>query len=361
MADLPAPLTSFPQFTRLPRELRDMIWRHCLPPRHLGVRHYLRVPKWVTDPNRYSIIMLNWPITPPLISQVCRESYQEARRCFQYNGGRPMLLERPYHPVYHGRKPKQESGRLWVNKNTDMICIDANPWHVRFPHSNNDDDDDNYSDNNNDRGMAPELRELLSDPSVHLCINYHLINGGRLLPDGRGILFLRDCFSWKDELVEWTLKYIAKRKECTVVIGRVDTRMNYQEACESGLFGPFAEAPVAHIDLKDDIGKRKLRALEKFGSMVSLEESWTIRDYIRGPDVFNDVSRFFRDICLLWLKKEKLLPRNLNSINLPFSPEAALSLEQLPNFNFVIAVHLSMTSGKRHLTGDVDMGLLGTE
>ncbi|KAI0549890.1 hypothetical protein F4679DRAFT_229817 [Xylaria curta] len=352
MADLPAPLTSFPQFTRLPRELRDKIWHLCLPPRRLEI---LETGSMWIHRNRLDII-LTLPITLPLISRVCRESYEEARRCFQYNGGRPMKVERPYHPVYDDPKPrKQESGRLWFDRDTDMICIDANPIHPQYFRPRNDNNNNNNNDNTDDRGIAPELRELLSDPNAHLCIDYCLIRIGRPLPHGTG---LPGNFVWKYKFVEWALQYITKRKTCAVVIGRADTRMSYQEACESGLFGPFAEAQVVHIDVDDDIQNPKLQALEKFGSMVPLVESWNLRDYIRSHYVRQDKSRFLKDIRLLWLQKEKLLPRNLESIGVPLSTEAALSVERLPKFNFVIAVHLSIISGNRPFTGHVDMGIL---
>ncbi|TRX92033.1 hypothetical protein FHL15_007130 [Xylaria flabelliformis] len=352
MADLPAPLTSFPQFTRLPRELRDVIWRLCLPPRCLGI-HYWGIPYWrwglpnddLPDRNKL-YIELELPVSLPLISRVCRESRREAVRCFKYNG--EGYNDCPRNPVlYDDPKPREQTrGRLWFDENS-MIYIDAPPW-TRLsasPWPNNN----NNGDNIDDREIAPELQELLSNPNAPLCIEYNLRNNG--WPVRKGAKHF--C---KEEFVEWALKYIAKRKECTVVIGFTHLSMTYQEACESGLFGLFAESDVVHINVNDDIQNRRLEAVEKFGKMETWK-SGSLRDYIRGPDVREDMSRFLEAIWLLWLKKEKLLPRNLESIDLPLSTQATLSVKRLPKFNFVIAVHLEMDD---HWTefGSFDMGRL---
>ncbi|KAI0186466.1 hypothetical protein EV127DRAFT_438648 [Xylaria flabelliformis] len=224
-----------------------------------------------------------------------------------------------------------------------MIYIDASPW--------DGPPDNNYNgDNIDDREIAPELRELLSDPNAPLCIDYNLHSSG--WPDYEGAKHF-----WKDEFVEWALKYIAKRKECTVVIGMTTLTMTYQEACESGLFGLFAESDVVHIDVTDDIQNRRLQAVEKFGKM-EIWKSGSLRDYIRGPDVRKDMSMFMEVIWLLWLKKEKLLPRNLESIDLPLSTQATLSVKRLPKFNFVIAVHLKRDDHRRTQFRSADMGVL---
>ncbi|KAI1750860.1 hypothetical protein F4782DRAFT_532143 [Xylaria castorea] len=348
MADLPAPVTSFPQFTRLPRELRDMIWRFCLSPRIVEVRYltcFLPPPSATIDENRLNI-KLALPVKPPLITRVCRESRREALRCAKYKGERPTKLPRRPN-LYDGPKPRKRAyGHLWFNKNTDVITFNARPWELLsrslWPNNNNN------SDSNDDREIAPELRELLSDPNVPLCINYDLHENGRPM-------YQRPRY-WKAGFVEWALKYIANRKECTVVIALTRLDMTYQEACESELFGCFAEAEVVHIDVNDDIRNRKLQAVEKFGKMQPWK-SGSLRDYIQGPDVRKDISTFLKDIWLLWLKKEKLLPRNLKSLDLPLSTQAALSVERLPKFNFVISVRLHVPEGgKIPYPGDVDMG-----
>ncbi|KAI0864324.1 hypothetical protein F4860DRAFT_529838 [Xylaria cubensis] len=342
MADLPAPLTSFPQFTRLPRELRDVIWRLCLPPRRLGIQYWdSRLPNDLPDKNKL-YIGLKLPVSPPLISRVCQESRREAVRCFMYDGQR--CDDCPPYPVsYDDPKPREQTrGRFWFDENS-MIYIDTSPW--------DDSPNNNYNgDNIDDREIAPELRELLSDPNAPLCIDYNLHSSGWSVWEGAKHF-------WKDEFVEWALKYIAKRKECTVVIGMTTLTMTYQEACESGLFGLFAESDVVHIDVTDNIQNRRLQAVENFGKMETWK-SGSLRDYIRGPDVRKDMSMFLEEIWLLWLKKEKLLPRNLESIDLPLSAQATLSVKRLPKFNFVIAVHLKRDDHRRTQFRSADMGVL---
>ncbi|KAI8952551.1 hypothetical protein F4801DRAFT_577313 [Xylaria longipes] len=338
MAGLPAPPTSFPHFTRLPTEIRLMIWRCCLPPRIVEViwEQYhcifgpLGIDKTWTD------IALSLPVKPPLISRVCRESREEALFRAKYDIERPIKLSRC--PGYAHPEPTwRERVNLWFDKSIDTIIFHSHS--ISAPSISLD------RSGNGDREISTKLRDILSDSSIPLCIGRSLSQGGR---------------HQMTRFVKWAFEYIATRKECTVVIGEMQLHTTYQKACESGLFGHFAEADVVHIDVNDYPQKRKLQVAQELAGSYPAEDLDLLHYLNTG--VRRSIAKFETDMLFAWLHREKPWPRNAYSIDLgPLSEQADPAAPKLPKFKIVISVRLRLFGCvTRPRTRAIDMGTVPT-
>ncbi|KAI0471246.1 hypothetical protein F4859DRAFT_522502 [Xylaria cf. heliscus] len=331
MANLPAPPTTFPQFTRLPPEIRVMIWALCFPSRGVnvtwdGYHSHSHSPRYHDIDEHTARMILALPVQPPVISRVCRESRVEALKFAKYNGERPFKL--PRRPTIHGgQKPRKRAhGHLWFNRRVDMIIFEA----ARPMYTGVSTLPGNIS--NHDRVIAPELEGLLSDPKIPICINRNFIRT-------RHLSVSSTCERWRVRFAEWALEYIVRRKHCIIVVWKTRLFTTYQTACESGLFGLFAEEKIAYIDIRD---KRKIAAVRKLGKLGSLDNDVQMH----SKDTRKEITTFLEDARRLWLQKKK---RNQNSTDLP------------TKFTPVISVELSlphMPEGPK--PGLVDMGLFPT-
>lgn len=219
---------SFDYFRLLPTELRLEIWRHCLPSRIAEIHVVCYGPSLnveildtylkTSPPFRLSV-----PTKPPLISRVCQES-----RSVALNHG--------------GLKPLGPSNvHMWFDKRTDSLSFD--PTHLLMFLMRGKDDARNIY-------VPSTLQTLLSDKATPLCIGSRLIECTverdfypSALPNGQK--------SKQKGVAGWAVEHMSQRTECTVIFEKVALHLNHQDACECGLFGPFAESTPAHVDVQD--------------------------------------------------------------------------------------------------------------
>ncbi|KAI0378898.1 hypothetical protein F5Y04DRAFT_283269 [Hypomontagnella monticulosa] len=202
---------SFGYFRLLPLELRLEIWRYCLPSRVMEVHaacYGASLDGEIFDDYQEEGGTLV-RAKPPLVSRVCRES-------------RSVALE------HGGLEPIGPSlTNVWFDKSTDSLSF--NPYHLRMFLTHNIIYDDHIE-------LPPTIQKLLSDSTIPFCT------------DGS---FVRSLANGNNAMMEWMVEHALWRTECTVVINRLSLHMGYQDACDSGLFGLFAESSPAYIDVRD--------------------------------------------------------------------------------------------------------------
>lgn len=223
--------TSFESFMLLPPELRLEIWEYCLPSRIIEVYDAsceslfsgmpLRIRRSLVGP-----FLLDKPVTPPLISRVCRESRFFALR---HGGLQPVGLKH---------------ARMWFDKRTDSISFNPRNAAMFFLRG---------SDNVRRKDISPILQKFLSDSTIPLCIGSRLVECAIEYDyyTSLGLALPHPEPKGKKDVAEWAVECISKRIECTVILEKVVLHLNHQDACECGLFGLFAESSPTHIDIKD--------------------------------------------------------------------------------------------------------------
>ncbi|KAI0517864.1 hypothetical protein F5B22DRAFT_654615 [Xylaria bambusicola] len=223
------PLTSFHKFPLLPIELQLMIWNLCLPRRSIEVY------------DESQLCFRKAGCHPPLISQVCRTSRNEA------------LLGAGWKPWGFCEQ------LIWFDEKTDTIKLPA----IYVPRYG-------YYSINEDSlgGPGPELYRVLSTEETPILINLRcLVNragykaftpydnsyehddfGGDLLP----------IYSPPFEQLAWMICQRPQKRSLS--IRDITLRLTHQAACECGLFGLFAEQNPTHLSLFD---KNMMRRLDK--------------------------------------------------------------------------------------------------
>ncbi|KAI1136947.1 hypothetical protein F5Y05DRAFT_414668 [Hypoxylon sp. FL0543] len=284
-------MESFSQFARLPPELRQEIWSYCLPHcvvqiRQLGIKKYR-----------------------PLIYWVCRESRSVASR--------------------HGRWQTmiKYSRPIWFDPTRDSINIDRYfpliGWFIK-----------------------PVLKAALHNPDIPLSLDLELIKliHSSYIPyqiaDWRNILRSRRV----SRLSGLTIKFLGGRRACSVVLWHEHVHMSPQDACALGFFGLFGEQTPIHINVDDS---QDLDTLSTIYRRWLGRETWTINEhsYLQSRRaVDRDICGFLKCVKTKWLKKHGALSRDFTPWELTPTVERRFEelLARLPQFNFVIAVHLVM-------------------
>ncbi|KAI0387159.1 hypothetical protein F5Y04DRAFT_77930 [Hypomontagnella monticulosa] len=302
MADSTNSPQTFPRFGELPLELREQIWFYCIPVRIIKLQDtsFRRHPR---EPLPYPQCMR--PVlspSPPLISRVCWESRDVALRHASVE--HTLLWKTP----------------IWVDRKRDTVIVDRSSsldWLIRHE----------------SRIVSPRMRELINSSNIPIDITYDLI-----VHDGPRA----------DERTFWVLDRLAGRETCSVVLHEVAIHLTHNDACASGLFGLFAEEATVHINIKDVKKVARLyRAFEKAiaprGSKGNTGIS-TLRECLSDDLIGNEIYCLEQFAKTFWLQKNKAIdidadPLDIN-FNDPCPPSFQRLLDQLPEFVFVIAVHL---------------------
>ncbi|KAI0533976.1 hypothetical protein GGR58DRAFT_484453 [Xylaria digitata] len=278
-----------------------MVWECCLPSRVVDF----------VDRHRDS----PWRRRRPVISQVCRLSR--------------------YIALLHGGEVSLSHTRFWFNAKTDIVDFNRISYKItgiddtfRIPHI--------PSSLANAEELLPcfllhpEIEGRLSDPKVKLSIDHRYFR----------VFFPRSVNGQLWALVVTRLMEV--HKECFVTLAHVEVSLSRRRACESGLFGLFAEQDVAYVDIDN---------LSQVSNLQRVLD--TMRRPVQGKPI--DI------LCLRLARRERwrrdkfhlrLIKANqdrylfnfhvkivLNSLR-PMRAGLPQSSEQLPRFKFVIAVYL---------------------
>ncbi|OTA73851.1 hypothetical protein M434DRAFT_18716 [Hypoxylon sp. CO27-5] len=310
MGEPPKTLQSFPQFRILPPELRQEIWSYCLPRRVVQMhdsRRRQRMQRFKREESRRRAT----PVIPgpPLISQVCRESRYVALRkgCFE-----TMAL--------YGT-------RAWFDRSGDVINVGRAFSTGAAIYDG--------------RVVESGLQTIAcSNPDIPLSIDADLVEKDGW--DNRPPWGTRSKPSF-GTLAEWVVKKLLPgRRTCAVVLRNVPIRTSYEEACASGLFGLLAEETTVHINVED---AKKMAALSDMYKRTTKAERWdAMQEYFSNREVDYDISWFLKCVKAMWLKEKGVMWRTLAPDRLTLGDEEVFKeeLEQLPQFTYVIAAHLSV-------------------
>ncbi|KAH9993897.1 hypothetical protein F4779DRAFT_623417 [Xylariaceae sp. FL0662B] len=296
---------AFPQFPKLPPELRLEIWAYCMP--HRVVQMY--DPKYAKSERRQRLARnCGTPMStgPPLISRVCHES-----RIFALRHGSAetaALLEKP----------------VWFNWTTDTVHIERTRLPLYFNNIN-------WSTIKG-RDHAATAPTVAPNRDVPLSVSWELIEQEFLRGD--------------EKMTMWVVKHMAKRRKCEVVLFDMSIHMSHQDACASGLFGLFAEETTMHINIQDASQVETLSAAyDKAHAQMqrrNLRNISNLREYLAGGELGDDIKFFLRCVKTAWLKENKAVSRTFDPYRLVPKMEPGFKdlLEMLPQFVYVVAVHL---------------------
>ncbi|KAM7193106.1 hypothetical protein V8F33_007978 [Rhypophila sp. PSN 637] len=269
---------AFPQFRRLPAEIRIKIWKLCLPGR---VTEFDRPPKralYTKDPltgkisNCKLVSATDIIHSPPLIAQVCYESRDIALQ----NGFKMGDLFDELKDEYPNFKPSgwPDRANAWFQPDRDILHLN---W-TNYPEKSNPLSDFAFLVGEG------EVNGLDTRPSIMTDL---LFNGG-YYHDPRSVLSGPGTADNIEELPNFG--------ECWVVITTINLRIPLQVARQSGLFGLLGDAPIQLVDPTD---------LETIVAFFRLYEG---HDEKRNPPVDN-VWCAFREILGL-SSNENEIPRD---------------------------------------------------
>ncbi|KAI0162121.1 hypothetical protein GGR57DRAFT_311641 [Xylariaceae sp. FL1272] len=319
---------SFTNFACLPKELRLTIWECCLPNRVAEVCDALLecITRDICKRNGLEYRPRRTvPLVPPLISRVC----QEARKVALHRSALQLM--------------GISKSEAWFDKRTDAISIDpAVPAWLRnhtMEHS---------------LSVLPAYR-YLSDIKIPICIASRIIEH-----DVEHKQWLKENISTWYTLPrtpgELIVQSILKRPSCTVILGRLALHLSHHDACESGLFGLFAESNPAYIDLDNPGQVQKVLAARTMKRKLSCDTrcgSWGLEDI--------ESQRWVADILprriAYFLDRFKELKSHIEmvaEINKVPGQEDCLehsSRTQMPQFSFVMAVYLCQSLACQNRTG----------
>ncbi|KAI1270421.1 hypothetical protein F5Y18DRAFT_12824 [Xylariaceae sp. FL1019] len=289
----------FTKFASLPPELRIEIWRLCLPRRVIQLHdiQYLLPPTMTCRPPK---AMPN----PPLISRVCRES----RAIALQNGS---------------VQPTMGAGAsVWYDQSTDVIQIGR-----VFTLASNKESAEKVD------SLRSGLKAFVCRPATRISV--------------AGVLIFLD-----DAHARWVVRRMVERLVCSIVVEDISICLPREEAVSSGLFGLFAESTTIHVDMKDSKSFAALFALYnryRERQPTGRGTPYSINGVIEGRahqllESRNGIPRFIEAVKLIWLRENGALSDGLDSSELTLALENdgryQQLLAQLPQFTFVMAIHL---------------------
>ncbi|KAI2627472.1 hypothetical protein GGS26DRAFT_599344 [Hypomontagnella submonticulosa] len=283
------PLQTFSLFPNLPLELRRMIWAECIPRRIVEIEPELR--SWP----KYKEIQSS---NPPLIARVCRESRDIARLfgSIEY----PRSLNMP----------------IWVDHGHDIAILNNRYLLDCYIY------DEDHAD--------PGIRKLVNSSDIPISIGHELV-----VHDGPRA----------DSRTMWVLDRLAGRKTCSVVLFDMTIHLTHREAIDSDLFGLFAEETTIHIGIKD--GKQLARLFDTYETAFvpkGMPDLSALRKYLSGDEISTHIFCFLQFTKVFWLQRNKILHLDADPLDYdfedPLPPGWQHLLDQLPEFNFVVAIHL---------------------
>lgn len=243
-----APAQNFPQFTRLPREIRERIWYFCLPRHVVPLSNPLWAPAWFVDRNA---VQQCWPTrasneleacAPPFIATVCSEAREVA---FRWGG-----VE---------RADSVSLGQAWVQRTLDTVLYG---WLM------------SDSDCKFRRGIdcSAEFFEAhrLHHPSAPIALlaslfcNFTAEEGPDLgvdlcAQDNDTTTYLLD--NGRKTLQSGENESFSGAIDADVVVETIYIHAKQSDILSSGLFGAIADEPSQLVDCDDDVTIAKYRAL----------------------------------------------------------------------------------------------------
>ncbi|RWA06610.1 hypothetical protein EKO27_g8493 [Xylaria grammica] len=323
---------SFDHFPRLPPELRLEVWEYCLPQRiaevydpchdiQEGEERHLRLCRLCRGSMNF--VILGRRTAAPLLTRICRESRALALR---HGSLKPVGLN---HEL------------MWFDKTTDSISFDPHIAQIVVLHVSSI-----YSRHH----ISPILEALLLDPTIPLCIGSSLI---QIAAEHRLWASFDPTSSLAPQIGEagvadLAVECLSLRSECTVVLEKVALHLTYQDACDCGLFGLFAESDTAHVNVKDPVQIQKLRDIDDTKQTCRKRHgTWSLKTalaYLGTEKIQQRIDAFLRYIVMFWPKcgEDNILDHGTRAVVTDERDRSTdpTSPPQLPRFTFVLAVHL---------------------
>ncbi|KAI1258938.1 hypothetical protein F5Y18DRAFT_443903 [Xylariaceae sp. FL1019] len=314
---------SFTCFGELPAEIRLLIWEYCLPRRVAEIYDALfeQLSRDICEQRGFTYRpSLGVPLVPPLISRVCQEARAIALHssCLQ-----PMGISKAV---------------LWFDKRTDAISIDPTITTSYTKHMR----DANWS----------VLPRCLHDTAIPICIAARLVH--------HEVEFKRwqkrqslPLLGYRSQTtpVEFAVATILQRPSCTVVLRRLALHLSHQDACQSGLFGLFAESSPAYVDVANTGKLQKVLAARSMEPEMDCDRrhgTWDLVDYGReglsSYELYRRISNFREDFEELqsYIETKTGMYRKAGFNKMPGQEDDLEELypKRTPQFSFVIAVYL---------------------
>ncbi|KAI0147661.1 hypothetical protein GGR57DRAFT_476278 [Xylariaceae sp. FL1272] len=319
---------SFPQFSELPPELREMIWKLCIPRRSV----HLFNDDSLSDLYYYSRVPIGACFQPgPLIGRVCREARAVVVR---YGGSEPM-----------GNGDR----KTWFSPRYDNICL-GSPW----PFSN--DIDVVKLESDSEPGMLNHCR----NPIIPLTVNENCFEFGypriqSLLARNPGYPTLISRLQKAERMAEWIVDRMVERKECQVMLRVFSIPMTRQEAGSSRMTGLFGEENCVNIELNsDDTRERSITLIPASGQLryhrLRLCRRGYLVRYMQDMAYKKEIEKFERRLKTFWLMKnglvdkdEEILDSTMEKVMVGrLDAEGRAILARLPKLKYVITVQFAL-------------------
>jgi hypothetical protein len=256
---------SFPQFGRLPTEIRLQIWEYCLPHRVFELDR----PGWPFDkrnPSGCFIQTSSLNRRPPVISRVCRESRDVALAngaglvSTQQDAGHPTWTHEFYNPTF-----AQDDNVAWFDPRRDVVYID---W-------------DELVHAGDERG--PHWFRWLDPVPKWL----------RLADQGRGACCTGGTLQGLAQAGEeygppaWYGNRLLRGRTLLLPLRTIAIHAPLEAALDSGLFGLLGDEPIVLVEATDTRRKQQFRAF------------WEAFDGPNGVHPVKDenAARFFDKYC----------------------------------------------------------------
>lgn len=168
-------------------------------------------------------------------------------------------------------------------------------------------------------GHEPGLQAVACDSTIPLSVHAELFE-----PRGSA-----GGQTTREPLPQWMLKRVKQRRQFDVVLATGSIHLTNQQACASGLFGPFAEETTVHVCLNDDDQLQRLFAAYSSDSVCRvdvLRQAWIDSNSLAGfvASLEPKLSKFLENIIALESKRNRRV-----------WPERG----QSPKFRWVVAIY----------------------
>ncbi|KAK3708149.1 hypothetical protein LTR37_011653 [Vermiconidia calcicola] len=267
------PTTNFPLFPKLPAELREEIWRYCLPHRYRELDQPVADIVFWTPENRDGPFPCNlWHTTainsrPPVISRICHES-----RCVAFKTGRTLPLDPSgAWPVEAQWQHDLMNNKAWQDRARDAVHLNwVSTCDIEYVSSGNPLGCLSWDASHNSVGGSMMIRCLDRYFDQH-----DLDDEDHSPPPGTPV-------EWPlspDELRD--LEALERQAKWLVVVRIVIVHSDFKAAAMTGLFGLLGDARVQVVDLSEEA------RVEAFFDLAKACESKTAvtiaQDFHREP------------------------------------------------------------------------------
>jgi len=202
---------------------------------------------------------------------------------------------------------------VWFDRKTDTINID---------HTYTDGFTISAEEGVQGIGQEPGLQTLACDSTIPLSVHAELFEP-RGSAGGQTV---------REPLPQWMLKRVTQRRQFDVVLATGSIHLTHQQACASGLFGPFAEETTIHVCLNDDDQLRRLFAAYGSDSVCRtdvLRQAWIDSNSLVGfvASLEPKLSKFLENV------------ENIDALRSKQNRDVWPEPGQSPEFRWVIAIY----------------------